>query len=209
MPLPASAIPAPPQENETVDAVHESREMLALLARRRSTKVGHLSEPGPSDEQINALLRLAARVPDHGKLGPWRFVVIAGEARARAGEALANVIAKDDGVDDSHLATARALLQRAPVCVMVVSSPAPSPKVPEWEQVQSAAMASFALLLGAHVMGFAGCILTEWPTYDARARAALGLKEHERIAGFVYLGTPGQPATERFRADVASRVSRF
>jgi nitroreductase len=209
MPLPASAIPAPPQENETVDAVHESREMLALLARRRSTKVGHLSEPGPCDEQINALLRLAARVPDHGKLGPWRFVVIAGEARARAGEALANVIAKDEGVDASHLATARGLLQRAPVCLMVVSSPVASPKVPEWEQQQSAAMASFALLLGAHAMGFAGCILTEWPAYDARARAALGLKDHERVAGFVYLGTEREPATERFRADVASRVTRF
>ena len=209
MPLPASAIPAPPQENETVDAVHESREMLALLARRRSTKVGHLSEPGPSDEQINALLRLAARVPDHGKLGPWRFVVIAGGARARAGEALANVIANDDGVDDTRLAAARGLLQRAPVCVMVVSTAAPHPKIPEWEQEQSAAMASFALLLGAHAMGFAGCILTEWPTYDARARAALGLAEHERIAGFVYLGTAREPATERFRANIASRITRF
>jgi nitroreductase len=209
MPLPASAIPAPPQENETVDAVHESREMLSLLARRRSTKVGQLTEPGPSDEQLNGLLRLAARVPDHGKLGPWRFVVIAGEARGRAGEALANVIADDEGVDASHLAAARGLFQRAPVCVMVVSSTVPSPKVPEWEQLQSAAIASFALLLSAHAMGFAGCILTEWPIYDARARAALGLKEHERIAGVVYLGTAREPATERFRADIGSRVSRF
>ncbi len=209
MPLPASAVPPPPQENEPVDAVHESREMLALLARRRSTKVGHLTEPGPADEQINALLRLAARVPDHGKLGPWRFVVIAGEARVRAGEALANVIAKDDGVDESRLDAARGLLHRAPVCVMVVSSPTPSQKAPDWEQEQSAAMAAFALLLAAHAMGFGGCILTEWPTYDARARSALGLKEHERIAGFVYLGTPREPASERFRADLASRVTRL
>lgn len=209
MSLPASAVPPPPQENEPVNAVHESREMLSLLARRRSTKVGHLIEPGPSDEQINALLRLAGRVPDHGKLGPWRFVVIAGGARARAGGALANVIAKDEGVDESRLAAARGLIQRAPVCVMVVSSPVPSQKAPDWEQEQSSAMAAFVLLLGAHAMGFGGCILTEWPTYDERARAALGLKEHERIAGFVYLGTPREPATERFRADVASRVSRF
>jgi nitroreductase len=209
MPLPASAVPAPPQENEAVDAVHESREMLSLLARRRSTKVGHLTEPGPSDEQINALLRLAARVPDHGKLGPWRFVVIAGEARARAGEALAQVIAADEGVDESRLAAARGLLQRAPVCVMVVSSPVPSTKAPEWEQQLSSAAACYALLLSAHAMGVGGCWLTEWPTYDVRARVALGLKEHERIAGFVYLGTPGQAATERFRADVSSRVSRF
>lgn len=209
MPLPASAIPAPPQENETAEAVHENREMLALLARRRSTKVGHLIEPGPSDEQVNALLRLAARVPDHGKLGPWRFVIIAGEARARAGEALAGVIAKDERVDESRLATARGLLLRAPVCVMVVSSAAPHPKIPEWEQQLSSGAACYGLLLAAHAMGFAGCWLTEWPTYDARARAALNLKEHERIAGFVYLGTPSVQATERFRADLASRVSRF
>jgi nitroreductase len=209
MPLPASAIPAPSQENDTVDAVHESREVLSLLARRRSTKVGHLLEPGPSDEQLNALLRLAARVPDHGKLGPWRFVVIAGDARIRAGEALAKVIVNDEGADGSHLAAARGLLQRAPVCVLVVSSPVPSTKAPEWEQQLSSAAACYALLLAAHAMGFGGCWLTEWPTYDARARAALGLQAHERIAGFVYLGTPGQPATERFRADLASRVSRF
>jgi nitroreductase len=209
MPLPASAIPAPPQENEIVDAVHESQEMLSLLARRRSTKVGHLIEPGPSEEQINALLRLAARVPDHGKLGPWRFVVIAGDARARAGEVLARVIAKYEGVDDSRLAAARGLLQRAPLCVMVVSSPVSSPKVPDWEQVLSSAAVCYGLLISAHAMGFAGCWLTEWPTYDARARTALGLKEHERIAGFVYFGTASEPAAERFRADVASRVSRF
>jgi nitroreductase len=209
MPLPASAVPDPLQEHQGADAVHESPEMLRLLARRRSTKVGHLVEPGPSDEQINALLRLAARVPDHGKLGPWRFVVIAGDGRARAGEKLANVIANDDGVDPSRLDAARGLMLRAPVCVMVVSNPAPSQKAPDWEQEQSAAMASFALLLAAHAMGFAGCILTEWPTYDSRARAALGLKERERIAGFVYLGTPREPASERFRADLASRVTRF
>lgn len=209
MPLPASSVPPAPQENQPVAAFHESREMLAILARRRSTKVGRLAEPGPSDEQLDALLRLAARVPDHGKLGPWRFVVITGDARARAGEALAKVIANDERVDESHLAAARGLLQRAPVCVMVVLSPVPSQKAPDWEQEQSAAMASFALLLGAHAMGFGGCILTEWPTYDARARTALGLQEHERIAGFVYLGTPREPATERFRADVKSRTSHF
>ena len=123
MPLPASAIPEPLQENEPADAVHESREMLALLARRRSTKVGHLAEPGPSDEQINALLRLAARVPDHGKLGPWRFVVIAGDGRARAGEALANVIAKDDGVDAVPPRGRAGPLLRRPFAVMVVSEP--------------------------------------------------------------------------------------
>ena len=97
----------------------------------------------------------------------------------------------------------------APACVMVVSSPRPNPKVPEWEQVLSAGAVCFNLLLAAHAMGYAGCWLTEWPAFDARARAALGLAEHERVAGFVYLGSSREPAIERFRADAASRASRF
>jgi nitroreductase len=209
MPLPADAVPTPPHENEPANAACESREALALLARRRSTKIGLLGEPGPTGAEIDALLQLAARVPDHGKLGPWRFVIISGDARGRAGEALASVIASDAGVDASRLDAARGLFLRAPACVMVVSNPAPSPKIPEWEQQMSAGAAAFALLLSAHAMGYAGCWLTEWPAYDARARAALGLSEQERIAGFVYLGTAREPAMERFRADVGARVSRF
>jgi len=209
MPLSLPAIPTQPREGEPADATRESAETLALLARRRSTKVGHITAPGPSSAEIDALIGLASRVPDHGKLGPWRFVVIDGEARARAGEKLAQVIAGDAGVDEMRLNAARNLLMRAPVCVMVVSSPVESIKVPEWEQQLSAAAACFALLLSAHAMGYAGCWLTEWPTFDERARTALGLAGHERIAGFVYLGTAREPATERVRADVRSRISRF
>lgn len=209
MPLPASAVPPSPKENEPVEAVRESAETLALLARRRSTKVAFLAEPAPNAEQLNALLQLAGRVPDHGKLGPWRFVIIEGDARARAGSALARVIENDDGVDQSRRDGARGLFLRAPLCVMVVSSTVESKKVPEWEQQLSAAAAAYNLLLGAHAMGYAGCWLTEWPTFDARARAALGLAEHERIAGFVYLGSTREPATERVRADVSARISRF
>lgn len=209
MTLPASAVPSSPKENEPVDAVRESAETLALLARRRSTKVGHLSEPGPNAEQLTALLQLAGRVPDHGKLGPWRFVIIEGDARARAGAALARVIESDDGVDQSRKDGARGLFLRAPLCVMVVSSPVESKKVPEWEQQLSAAAAAYNLLLGAHAMGYAGCWLTEWPAFDARARTALGLAEHERVAGFVYLGSTREAATERVRADVSPRISRF
>jgi nitroreductase len=209
MVLPISTIPAPPRENETANATLESAETLALLARRRSSKVMHLAEPAPTSDEIDALITLAARVPDHGKLGPWRFVVFEGDAGARAGEALAQVIANDEGVDAGRLEHTRALLQRAPACVMVVSTAAGHKKVPEWEQQLSAGAACFALLIAAHAMGYGGCWLTEWPAYDARARAALGLAEHERIAGVIYLGTPREPAIERVRADVSTRVSRF
>ena len=92
---------------------------------------------------------------------------------------------------------------------MIVSSPTPSPKVPVWEQQLSSAAACFSLLLSAHALGYAGCWLTEWPAYDARARTALGLAKDERIAGFVHLGAAREPAIERFRADAAARISRF
>lgn len=209
MPLPLSAIPAPLADNDPANAACESAETLALLARRRSMKLMHLAEPGPSSAEIDALIALAGRVPDHGKLGPWRFVVIAGEARARAGAALADVIRNDEGVDESRLEFVRSTFLRAPTCVMVVSSPKESPKVPDWEQQLSAGAACFALLLSAHALGYAGCWLTEWQAFDPRAAAALGVGDGERVAGFVYLGTAAQPATERVRADVRSRVSRF
>lgn len=209
MPLPLSAIPAAPHENDPVNAVHESAETLALLARRRSSKVMQLSEPAPSAEELDALIKLATRVPDHGKLGPWRFVVIDGEARERAGAKLEEVIRNDDGVDDARREFVRGWFKRAPACVMVVSSPRPSPKVPEWEQQLSAGAVCFSLLLAAHALGYGGCWLTEWPTFDERARAALGLAPEERIAGFVYLGTAKNGAAERPRADPSSRISRF
>lgn len=209
MPLPFSALPEPLRENEPCNAAFASAETLALMAHRRSTKIVHFQEPGPSGSELDVLLRLAARVPDHGKLGPWRFVVIEAEARVRAGEALARAIANDGGVDESRLAAARETFLRAPVCVLVVSTAAPHPKIPEWEQQLSAGAACFALLLGAHAMGFGGCWITGWPVYDANARAALRLAEHERIAGFVHLGTPTETPTERVRADWRERVTRF
>lgn len=209
MPLHQSLLPEALAENEPANAALESPETLRLLARRRSTKVVHFSAPGPSAIELETLLRLAARVPDHGKLGPWRFVVFQDDGRRRAGEALASVIANDDGVDELRLKAARETFLRAPLCVMVVSTAAPHPKIPEWEQQLSSGAVCFALLLAAHAMGYGGCWLTGWPVYDARARAALGLAEQERIAGFIHLGAATETPTERVRADAASRVSRF
>jgi nitroreductase len=205
MPL---SLPPALAENEPANAAFESAETLALLARRRSTKIIHLAEPGPSSADIDALLALATRVPDHGKLGPWRFVVIEQSGRARAGEALAQVL-QGEAADQASLDIARATFLRAPVCVMLVSTAAPHAKIPEWEQQLSSGAVGFALLLAAHAMGFGGCWLTGWPCYNPRARAALGLAEHERIAGFVHLGTATETPSERVRADPAARITRF
>lgn len=204
MPLDASEIPHAPAEDEACNAALASPETLTLLARRRSTKVVHFAEPGPSGAALDALIRLAARVPDHGKLGPWRFVVIEGEGRARAGEALASVSA-----DAQSAEIARNTFTRAPVCLIVVSATQANHKIPEWEQQLSAGAVCYGLLLAAHAMGYGGCWLTGWPCYDAHARAALGLSEQERIAGFIHLGTATETPTERVRADWRTRVTRF
>lgn len=204
MPLSLDAIPPAPAENEPCEAAHESAETLALLACRRSTKVVHFTAPGPSSAEIDALLTLAARVPDHGKLGPWRFVVFEGEGRVRAGEALASVSADAQSAD-----IARATFTRAPVCVMAVSTAQAHAKIPEWEQQLSAGAVCFALQIAAHAMGYGSCWLTGWSVYDERARAALGLAAHERIAGYIHLGTPTETPVERVRADASTRISRF
>ncbi|HYD88549.1 MAG TPA: nitroreductase [Vitreimonas sp.] len=209
MPLPLSVIPPQLNDNDPANAAKESAETIALLARRRSSKLMHLAEPGPTAAEIDALIELAARVPDHGKIGPWRFVVIEGEARARAGAVLAEMIRHDEGVDETRLEFVRGTFLRAPLCVMVVSAPVPHKKVPEWEQQLSAGAVCFNLLLAAHALGYAGCWLTEWQAFDVRAAAALGVGESERIAGFLYFGTAAQGAAERVRADVRARVSRF
>ncbi|MFZ4602755.1 MAG: nitroreductase family protein [Caulobacterales bacterium] len=203
--IPAADIPAPPAENDTLQAAHPSLETLRLLAARRSTKAVFLTEPGPDGAQIDTLLTLAARVPDHGKLGPWRFIVLAGEGRERAGAAIADAL----GADAQSPEFERARFLRAPVVVAVVSSAAPHPKIPEWEQVLSAGAACFAMITAGSAMGFAGCWLTEPPAYDPRARAALGLADHERVAGFIYLGTATAAPTERERPSAASRTTWF
>jgi nitroreductase len=202
-------IPGIPALNENVDWAHPSSETLHLLSRRRSTPIGLMGEPGPNPEEVDALLKLAARVPDHGKLGPWRFIVMEGESRLRAGEKLAQIIAGDEDADDERLTFERTRFLRAPLCIVVVSTAAPHRKIPEWEQTLSAAAVCFHLLLVAHAAGYAGAWLTEWPTYDERAREALGLVPPERIAGFVYLGTATENISERIRPDLEPRISRF
>lgn len=203
-----TVFPRPPAEGAFAAAACPSPETLALLAQRRSTKIAHLGDPGPSREVLRDILSLAVRVPDHGKLAPWRFLVLEGEGRVRAGAALA-VIQEADGAGAEAIAAERGRFLRAPSVVAVISRAGPHAKIPPWEQELSAGAVCFALLLGAHAAGFAGCWLTEWPAYDARARAALGLEVAERIAGFIYLGAAREPAIERARPDLAGLVQTF
>ena len=183
---------------------------LELLTTRRSFKAMELSGPGPSAAQIDTLLTVAARVPDHGKLAPWRFIVFEGEARRAAGDAIAAAFqSRYPDAKPEHVEAERCRLLRAPLVVAVVSRAGPHVKIPEWEQVLSAGAAAMNLVLAAHALGFAANWITEWYAYDRAVLDALGLAPHERIAGFVHIGTPPGPPEDRPRPALSEIVTRF
>ena len=180
--------------------------VLRFLSRRRSTSAVTLTEPAPTPQELDQLFRLATRVPDHGKLAPWRFVVLEGAAKARFAqrlEALAN------GRGDSQAAAKLAKLKVPPLAVAVISSPKPDTPIPEWEQLFSAGAAATTLLYATLAMGYGGNWITDWYAYDPEAGAILGLQPGERVAAFVLIGTPRESPLERERPDPASRVTRW
>lgn len=184
--------------------------VLRFLARRRSAPAKTMGPPGPGREEVDRALTLAARAPDHGKLHPWRFIVIEGAARGRLGEAFATRHkALHPNADEGVLAVEAARLLRAPVVVAVVFSPKESAKIPEWEQILSAGAVCQNLLIAFTAMGWGAQWLTEWIAYDADAAGALGLGAAEKIAGFVHAGTPSEPPRERARPDLAALVTRI
>lgn len=183
---------------------------LELLQKRRSVKPVELTMPGPTGAQIETLLTIAARVPDHGKLTPWRFIVFEGAARETAGEAIASVFAADNpAADPARLQIEKTRLARSPLVVAVVSRAGAHVKIPEWEQVLSAGAAAMNLVIAAHAMGFAANWITEWYAYDRRVLEQLGLAPQERIAGFVHIGTATKPPEDRERPALETIVTRF
>ncbi len=202
--------PAPPELGAPLPTARPSQEVMDFLALRRSTPVAGLTEPGPSPEEVDALLRVAARVPDHGKLAPWRFLVFEGEARARAGAILEAAARKSQThLPEEGFALEAQRFTRAPVVVAVVSKPVDTPKIPEWEQRLSSAAVCMQLVHAASAMGYAAQWLTEWCAYDADVAAGFGLARTEKVAGFVYIGTAREPSPERVRPDMAGLISRW
>jgi nitroreductase len=183
---------------------------LDLLLSRRSGSAKAMTGPGPSSAQIDAILAAAARVPDHGKLFPWRFIVFEGEGRSRMGEVLAEAIRESEPQAPSErLDIERQRFLRAPVIVGVVSRVREQIPIPVWEQQLSAGAVCQTMLIASHAMGFVANWLTEWPAYNATVKEKLGLKPGERMAGFVYIGQPAVPLEERVRPDMAKIVTRF
>ena len=185
--------------------VHASPQVLDFLALRRSTSAVTLAEPAPDAGQLDDLLRLAARVPDHGKLAPWRFIILEGAGKAAFAARLEG-LSLDRG--DPQLAAKLAKLKIPPLAVVVVSSPKPG-QIPEWEQRLSSAVVCTNLLYATLATGFGANWITDWYSYDAEATAILGLTEGERVAGFVLIGTPREPPMERERPDVVGLVTRW
>jgi nitroreductase len=183
---------------------------LELLKTRRSVKPIELVAPGPTPDELETLLTIASRVPDHGKLTPWRFIVFSGDARMKAGEAIAKVFKADHPeAKEEHVDVERQRLARAPLVIAVVSRAGPHVKIPEWEQVLSAGAAAMNLVTAAHALGFAATWITEWYAYDRRVLDALGLAPNEKIAGFVHIGRPKQPPEDRPRPPLSEIVTRF
>ncbi len=189
---------------------NDTSSLLAFLKTRKSASAKAMSGPGPSDAELRQLLALATRVPDHGKLTPWRFITFTGEGRAKIGEQFAarwKVLHPEHG--DEILAFMRGFMMRAPTVVAVVSKAAAHPKIPVWEQQMSAAAVCFNLELAAQAHGFDATWLTDWVAYDTEAKAAMGIGAEEQVAGFIFIGTASAPLEDRPRPDVDTLVTAW
>jgi len=182
---------------------------LSLLATRRSGKPRDLAAPGPDMAQLEEMCAIAARTPDHGKLAPWRFVIVAPEQRARLAQVITDAYrAERPEAKRVEIEALEQFAHQAPALVVVLSSPRADSKIPLWEQELSAGAACMNLLHAAHAMGYAGGWLTGWAAYSDAVRDAFGAAP-ERIAGFVFIGTPGRPLDERPRPDPAAVIGHW
>lgn len=188
----------------------KSKETIDLLLTRRSAKALTMVEPGPSDSEIETILRAGARVPDHGKLAPWRFILFKDDARAKFGDLLAKIYAEvETRATEEQIAFERGRLSRAPLVVAVVSRVTPGIKIPEWEQVLSAGAVCQNMLIAATALGYGAQWLTEWYAFDASVNEALGLGENERIAGYLYFGSESVAKDERPRPELSDITSEW
>lgn len=187
-----------------------SQSPLQFLDARRSVPSKQLGEPGPDNPTLMRMLESAVRVPDHGKLVPFRFIRIAGDARLALGERLVErTLQLDPQAPDAVVEKDRQRFSHAPLIITVVARLTPGHKVPEQEQLLSAGSVCFALLQAAQACGFGAQWLTGWMAYDEAIADVLGLEAHEKIVGFIHIGTPRLEAPERDRPDAATLLSEW
>ncbi|HEX4098326.1 MAG TPA: nitroreductase [Caulobacteraceae bacterium] len=199
-------VPPAPAFGEPVEVARPSPDALALMARRRSASAPALIPPAPSTEELHELLRLGARAPDHGKLFPWRFVILEGDAKAALVVQLERLAETQPNPDKAQAVLAK--LRNPPLTVAVISRVIEC-NIPEWEQVLSSGAVCQNLLIAADAMGYGANWITDWYAYDDRATALLGLEPGERVAGFVHLGRLPEPPLERVRPDLDKLVTTW
>ncbi len=193
LPFPDLGDPLPPRA---------SPDTVRLLLERRSSSAQTLGAPGPSPDELDLLLRLGARVPDHGKLAPWRFVLFTPPAKAAYVARLEALAAGLEGADQKTAKLGK--LRAAPVTIAVISRPNPAADIPVWEQELSAGAVCLTLLTAAAALGYGANWITDWYAYDEAALTVLGVEGGERVAGFIHVGTPAEPPLERVRPEVGT-----
>ena len=185
-------------------------ELSDFLLKRRSVVVRNMAEPGPSSEDLENIMRAGMRVPDHGRLTPWRFLVIRGDARIRMGKILGEAFKKENpDCIDEQVEIEEERFIRAPAIIAVISRTNPEHKIPEWEQILSSGAACQNMLTAALGMGYAAQWITEWYAYNEDVKAALGLKSGDRISGFLYFGTLKEAPSDRIRPEYDDIVSEW
>ena len=183
---------------------------LELLKTRRSVMPREMTGPGPSPAELETILTIGARVPDHGKLAPWRFIIFEGDARLRAGDVIAGVFAKKNpSASSADIEVEKRRLTDAPLVIGVVSLTKPHPKVPPWEQELSAGASSMNIVTAATALGYGACWLTGWFAFDRDVLDGLGLKADEKLAGFIHIGRVTKPSEDRPRPVLSDIVTRF
>lgn len=184
-------------------------ETLSLLLSRRSGSAKAMKGPGPDADQLRRILSAGVRVPDHGKLTPWRFILFEGEGRARMGAILAETITDAPDVSPERVEQERGRFLRAPLVIGVVSRARELLPIPLWEQELSAGAVCMNILIAAHAMGFQASWITEWCAYHPGVLNRIGLKPTERIAGFIYIGQTAIALEDRPRPPIDSITTKF
>lgn len=199
-----------PAFGEQMTGAHRCEDMVHALLWRRSTQIDMLGAPGPDAAILKTILTIAARVPDHRRVEPFRFITFTHNAREQAGDILADAYAiANPPASPLQIEAERARFMRAPVVVGVVSSIDRDHRTPQWEQILTAGAVCQNMLLAASAHGFAAQWVTEWYAYDRVVLEKFGVGDHENIAGFIYMGTATSPPKERKRPDIDALISPF
>jgi nitroreductase len=184
--------------------------IIDFMLKRNSVPIPELREPAPGDDEIATMIRIATRVPDHGRLAPWRFILYRGRVREEIGEELAELAEKREGpLTEARRNQELTRFSRAPLVIGVISSPKENPKIPQWEMFLSGGAAAMSLVLAANALGYGTNWITNWYSDVEEGRRILGLAPHERVVGFVHVGSYEGPAPERPRPDPAALYADY